>query len=193
MPRSGLTKERVIETAAALIDRDGVERFSMHALAYTLNIKAASLYNHVQSMESLLVDVCGYALRMQRDAEETAIRGKSGAAAIMALANAYRDFAKAHPSLYRLIINTAASCGDALLDASGCIVGPFLRVLSDTALTETEKIHLQRVLRAIVHGFVSQEEAGFFAHLPADVEESFQTAIQCYIDALAARTGRDAL
>lgn len=79
----------------------------------------------------------------------------------------------------------AASGGEQLGEASECIAGPFLRVLEHSALTQTERYHWQRVLRALVHGFVSQEEAGFFSHLPAQLEESFQTALRCYIDGLA--------
>lgn len=183
MPRNGLTRTRVIAAAAQMIDQSGMENFSMRILAESLNVKTASLYNHVENMESLRTDVCAYAMKMQWDTEMHAIEGLTGIAAISALAASYRSFAKDHPHLYRLIVHTAAH-QDGLTDALKYTVEPFLQVLSDTHLTKSEKVHWQRVLRGIVHGFVSQEEAGFFAHLPEDVETSFQTAIQCYIDGL---------
>lgn len=184
MPRNGLSKEKVIEAAVALIEQSGVADFSMRALADNLNIRTASLYNHVESMEELMVRVCAYALQMQREHEMNAIEGKSHNEAIIALSNAYRAFAKEHRELYHLIMNTAVSCGDQLNVISSCIVEPFMAVLAHTTLSEPEKYHWQRILRGIVHGFVSQEDAGFFSHLPADVDESFQTAIQCYMDGL---------
>lgn len=185
MPRNGLTKEKVVEAAAELIERSGAADFSMRALAESLNIRTASLYNHIESMDALMMAVCAYALQMQREAEMEAICGKSDTEAIFALANAYRGFARAHRELYRLIMTTAVSCGEQLSEISRCIVEPFMTVLAHTDLTECEKYHWQRVLRALVHGFVSQEEAGFFSHLPAQLEESFQTALCCYIDGLA--------
>lgn len=184
MPRNGLSKQKVVEAAAEFIERYGTAGFSMRALADSLNIKTASLYNHIDSMEALMVAVCAYALKMQRDAEMAAVEGKSGNEAIYALANAYRDFAREHKELYRLIMNTAVSCGEQLGEISICIVEPFMTVLKHTALSENEKYHWQRVLRAAVHGFISQEDAGFFSHLPADADESFHTAIQCCIDGL---------
>lgn len=184
MPRSGLTKKCVIESAAVLIENSGISNFSMRALADFLNIKTASLYNHVQSMDALLADVCAYALQAQYETELKSIKGKSGTEAIIAIANAYRTFAKEHCELYRLIINTAATCGSSLGEISSCITEPFMAVLNNTALNDTEKIHWQRILRGIIHGFVSQEDAGFFAHLPVDVNESFNIAIGCYIDGL---------
>lgn len=184
MPRTGLSKEKVVEAAVALIEQSGTSDFSMRALADSLQIKTASLYNHVKSMESLMVAVCIYALQMQRDYEMNAIKGKNHSEAIIALANAYRSFAKEHRELYRLIMNTAVACGEQLNDVSRCIVEPFMTVLGDTTLCDNEKYHWQRVLRGIVHGFVSQEDAGFFSHLSADVDESFLTAIRCYMDGL---------
>ena len=183
MPRNGLSADGVIEAATRLIERSGTEGFSMRALAQSLNVKAASLYNHVADMDALLVGVCAYALRLQCSVELAAIEGKSGDDAILALAHACRRFAKEHRELYRLIMRTAARAE--LPEAvSSCIVAPFSRVLADTVLDETEKMHWQRILRGIIHGFVSQEDAGFFAHFPADVDESFQTAVACYITGL---------
>lgn len=184
MPRNGLTKERVIEAAAQLIERAGAEDFSMRALAESLDVKTASLYNHVESMEALLADVCAYGLRLQRESELRAIEGRDGAEGIRALANAYRTFAKEHRELYRLTMRMAAACGERLSEVSRCIVEPFLLVLRHTSLTGSEKAHWQRVLRGLLHGFAAQEDAGFFAHLPEDVDTSFDIAIQCYIDGL---------
>lgn len=184
MPRNGLTKERVVEAAAQLIERAGAEDFSMRALAESLNIKTASLYNHVKSMEALLTDVCIYALRLQRESELRAIEGKDGAEGIRALANAYRAFTKEHRELYRLTMRMAVACGERLSEVSQCIVEPFLLALRYTNLTESEKVHWQRVLRGMLHGFAAQEDAGFFAHLPEDEDTSFRIAIQCYIDGL---------
>lgn len=184
MPRSGLTKQRVVEVAADWIEANGTAHFTMRALAESLGVQSASLYNHIAGQEMLLSEVCAYALCMQRDAEMRAIEGKRGPEAIEALAHAYRRFAKEHRQLYRLIMNHAVALDGRIEGIAECVVEPFLRALSDTALTEDEKRHWQRVLRAVVHGFVSEEEAGFFAHLPLDVEDSFQTAVTCCLDGL---------
>lgn len=185
MPRNGLSKDRVVEAAMALIDQFGTAEFSMRMLAESLNVRTASLYNHVESMDSLLLHVCARALEMQKAEEMQAMEGKSGADAVFALARTYRQFARTHGELYRLMMNTAVSCAEQFGEISRCIVDPFMKVLEETTLTDEQKCHWQRVLRGMVHGFVSQEDAGFFSHLPADVDESFHIAIQCYVDGLA--------
>lgn len=42
-------------------------------------------------------------------------------------------------------------------------------------------MHGQRILRSVMHGFIDQEEAGFFSREPVSVEESYQAAIQCFL------------
>lgn len=57
MPRQGLDKAKVVQAAAELIEEKGLVRFSMAGLAKKLDVKTASLYNHVESLDALLEDV----------------------------------------------------------------------------------------------------------------------------------------
>jgi AcrR family transcriptional regulator len=52
--RKPLTRERVLEQAIALADRDGVEGLSMRKLAQPLGVEAMSLYNHVANKGELV-------------------------------------------------------------------------------------------------------------------------------------------
>jgi AcrR family transcriptional regulator len=57
--RKPLTKERVLEKAIALADKDGIESLSMRKLGQALGVEAMSLYNHVESkgeLVALMVD-----------------------------------------------------------------------------------------------------------------------------------------
>jgi AcrR family transcriptional regulator len=53
-PRSTLTRARVLESAVALADRDGIGSLTMRSLARELGIEAMSLYHHVANKEDLL-------------------------------------------------------------------------------------------------------------------------------------------
>jgi TetR/AcrR family transcriptional regulator, tetracycline repressor protein len=50
----GLTRERLVDAALALINDDGLDGLSMRALADRLDVKAASLYWHVRDRRELL-------------------------------------------------------------------------------------------------------------------------------------------
>src|SRR5713226_2510537 len=50
----GLTRERLVEAALALVNEEGLEGLSMRALADRLEVKASSLYWHVRDRRELL-------------------------------------------------------------------------------------------------------------------------------------------
>jgi AcrR family transcriptional regulator len=49
-----LTRDRVLEAALALLDRDGLDALSMRRLGEALGVEAMSLYNHVPNKAALL-------------------------------------------------------------------------------------------------------------------------------------------
>lgn len=53
-PRTALTRARVLESAVALADREGLGALTMRSLARELGIEAMSLYHHVANKEDLL-------------------------------------------------------------------------------------------------------------------------------------------
>lgn len=66
-----------------------------------------------------------------------------------------------------------------------------MRVLCDYDLSEECRMHRQRLLRAMMHGFVSEELAGYFSHYPVSVGESYEEAIACVTDGLHKEEGKN--
>ncbi len=55
--QKGLTRQRVVEEAIVLIDRAGLEAFTMRRLATRLGVSPMALYNHVRDKQDLLQGV----------------------------------------------------------------------------------------------------------------------------------------
>ena len=53
-PRTPLTRQRVLQAAVDLADRDGIDALSMRKLGGELGVEAMSLYNHVKNKEDIL-------------------------------------------------------------------------------------------------------------------------------------------
>ncbi len=51
MSGKGLTLELIVDTATKLIEEEGCDSFSLRELSAHLNVKAASFYNHISSVE----------------------------------------------------------------------------------------------------------------------------------------------
>jgi len=184
MPRQGLNRDSVVEASIRLIEEKGYAAFSMGELAKSLNVKTASLYNHVESLDALYTEVGLAAVSQMTASEAQAIEGKEKNDALFALADAYRAFAKDHNELYRVIMGLQKSKNKVLEMAAGQITEPIMQMLSGYGLNITEQMHWQRILRSMMHGFAAHEEAGGFSHFPVDKNESYRMAIQCVADGL---------
>ncbi|MBF2014161.1 MAG: TetR/AcrR family transcriptional regulator [Rivularia sp. T60_A2020_040] len=54
IPQLPLSRERVLDAALSMADREGIEALSMRKLAQELGVKAMSLYNHVTNKDDIL-------------------------------------------------------------------------------------------------------------------------------------------
>lgn len=184
MTQKGISRDVILARAIAIIERDGKPDISMRELAEALEIKTPSLYNHIKSMSELQTDISRYAAEELRRAQLDAVRDKAGDSALCALAAAYRRFAREHQGLYKVTLSLCGLPKETLAQTAAAIAEPIFGVLFQYGLSEEQTIHWQRILRSIIHGFLSQEEAGFFSHSPVSVESSYQEAIRCFLHGL---------
>ncbi|WP_161499512.1 TetR/AcrR family transcriptional regulator [Tsukamurella tyrosinosolvens] len=138
---------QIVETARALLERDGWERITMRDLADEVGIRAPSLYKHFASKDAVKSALVGVAL------------AESGAALrpvtdVAALLRDYRAVARSNPNLYRLAtvgpLDREALPGG-LEEWSGA---PFFEVTGDE--------HAAQALWAAAHGMAILEIDGRF-------------------------------
>lgn len=186
MPRKGLNKETVIDAAIELIRDKGNQAFSINELARWLEIKPASLYNHIQSIDELINEVGSRIAAMLRSAESDAIEEKNRDEALLALCNAYRAFAMKNAELYQINMGRQFVGHDFEKAKKGEIVDPIMKILSEYDLDDSQKMHWHRILRAMLHGYALQEFAGRFHGFPVESDQTFQKAIHTVILGIAA-------
>ncbi|MGV2921359.1 TetR-like C-terminal domain-containing protein [Streptomyces alfalfae] len=166
MVRAGLTAERVTLAAAELADEAGLDQVTMARVASRLGVKDASLYSHVRGLEDLRGRVALLAAdeKTLRIAEATV--GRAGKDALVAFADAWRDYAHRHPGRY------AATQIRITIDPELAARAPGPRraveltygVLRGYGLAEPDLTDAVRLLRSTFHGFVALESAGGFGH-----------------------------
>jgi AcrR family transcriptional regulator len=185
--RMGLDQASVVEAAAKLVDEEGIEQLTLVRLAERLHVKTPSLYNHIAGLPGLKHDLALFCLRDLLGCVTRATIGKSGAVAILALADAYRTYAKQTPGRYALTLQAPPPGDQEVQAAAQQVVEVVLAVLTPYKLGEEDAIHAIRGLRSIVQGFISLEMAGGFG-MPIDTEASFHWLIQLFIDGLSQLT-----
>jgi AcrR family transcriptional regulator len=182
--RAGLNKAAVREDALKLIDEEGLEQLSLGRLAERLGVRVPSLYNHVVSLAGLRRDLAVCCLRELTVCLTRAVMGKARAEAILALADAFRDYARNAPGRYLLTLQAPAPDDDEWQELGRQSVGVARAVLAPYKLNEEETtIHAIRGLRSIVQGFLTLEMAGAFA-IPIELDTSFHWLVRMYIEGL---------
>ena len=181
MPRQGLNEEIVIRAAIELIEQKGNDKFSIRELADVLKVKPASLYNHISSIESVYYQVADYAVEALVSALHSGIEGYTAQEAVYQLAYAYRRFGKEHYELYKIIMTLPLSKDEDLAGRPSKIMAPISCVLKELGVEESQLIHQMRILRSVMHGFLMQEELGYFKDANVDTEESYKLAIRSFV------------
>ncbi|WP_369405736.1 TetR/AcrR family transcriptional regulator [Streptacidiphilus anmyonensis] len=179
----GLTADRVAREAADLADEVGFDRLTVAAVARRVGVADASLYAHVRNLAELRERVAALAAGELADALGEAVAGRSGRAALLAFADAYRDFAHGHPGRYAATQLPVESEGGLR------VVAACAALLRGYALDDRAQIDAVRLLCSTFHGWVTLEAANRF-RLDRPMEKSWQVALDLLDGALAGLSAR---
>lgn len=152
--RAGLSPERVRDAALKLIDRDGVDGFSMRKLAAELGVEAMSLYRHAPSKDAILDGVIDeVAAGVVIDPESPDWRAQ-----VRLWALGLREQLVTHPNVFRLVLVRPLTTplplrGPSVLRATEQL----LNVLARGGLTPPEAAAAYRRIIAFVMGRVLVE------------------------------------
>jgi len=168
--REKLTRGRVIETALALMDDEGLEAVTMRRVGRELGVEAMSLYNHVEDKEDLLDGICECVMsgfRFPEPAEDWAENVRRGA-------RAWRDLLKQHPNVTQLF----AERHGAVRTAGSLLPMEFaLRVLRGGGLSARDAVLAFQAFGGYIEGSVMMTSSKMPGHHhETALEEAFSHA-----------------
>jgi AcrR family transcriptional regulator len=176
-----IDRETIITQARDLIAAEGIEALSLSKLAASLNVKAPSLYRHVDSKTSLLRDVnllTAQKLFLALD-EGLAQTGHEPEEKLTAVLNAYRTFAHANPHTYLLAMTNNEDAHRPDENALEQLAIPIQEIMSQISGPEKSLAALRGAL-ALVHGFVMLELNAQLRR-SGDLDEAFHEAVRAYL------------
>ena len=178
--RAGLDRATIVQAAARLADEAGGQEVTLAELAAHLGVRTPSLYNYIAGQEGLRCELAVLGTRELATRLSRAAIGKAKDDAILAMAHAYRSFAKERPGLYPATLR-APDPGDDERRARGAEILAILSAVPQAqGLRDEAAVHALRGLRRVLHRFVSLELLGGFG-LPLDVDESFVRLVRMSI------------
>jgi AcrR family transcriptional regulator len=182
---STAARERVIASAAQIADAEGLGAVTLARVAADLGMRPPSLYNHVEGRAGLM-----RALRLESVGElgaamTDAAVGRSREEALRAVAVAYRAYALEHPGRYATTLGAPTADDPEATAAAEAAIRPIVAILSGWGVEGDEALHLVRVIRSALHGFVSIELGGGFG-LPLPLDSSFALLVDSLVAAITA-------
>jgi AcrR family transcriptional regulator len=149
VPRPPLTRQRVLDTAVALADRDGVGSLSMRKLAQELGVEAMSLYHHVAGKDAILDGLIDIAF------SEIELPGRTDwKDAMRQRAISAREVLRRHPWATSLM-ESRPTPGPANLRHHDAVLG----ILRNAGFSIELAAHAYSLLDAYIYGFALQENS----------------------------------
>ncbi|WP_432143535.1 TetR/AcrR family transcriptional regulator [Streptomyces sp. bgisy084] len=160
-PKPGLTLDRIVSTAVAVADADGLGALSMRRVATDLGVGTMSLYRYVPGKAELLDLMLDQVAEFDADAHPDPAAGWRPA--MEALAHASRQQYHRHPWLLQ-VDQARPLLGPNALDSMEYSV----RALAGTGLTDREKMHvlvsfggfLTGLARTELHAALAEKRTG---------------------------------
>lgn len=180
MPRVKLDLQMILQAAADIADKEGLDEVTLASLSKKLGIRSPSLYNHVDGLNGVRHKLALYGMNKLNEALTYAAIGRSQDEAVHEIAQAYIRFAREHPGLYDALVRMPDWNNEETNIVARVPVDLLVRVLQAYGLEGDAAIHTVRGLHSLLHGFASLEQTGNF-NIPIDPDYSLQLLIDFFL------------
>ena len=154
--REKLSRDRIVEAALGVMDREGLEAVTMRRVAREVGVEAMSLYHHVTDKDDLLDGVCARVMSdfriPEHDDRPWAERARHGA-------GEWRRVLKSHPN----VISLFAERSKPMTEVHALRPMEYaLSLLMESGLDEREAVQAFNVMGGYIMGFVMMETGRMF-------------------------------
>lgn len=171
-----VTKAVVIDTASQIADEKGLHNVSLKIIAEKLNIKTPSLYNHIDNLDDLLLEVSHKGMRTMNERLERVAIGKAGDVAIKAVGIEYLNFMIEHPGIYETIQWATWNGSAETIDIFEHYTTLLKTLILSCQLQEDHVEEILSILTGILHGYTTLQ-LRFAFESPEQVRENLSNAL----------------
>ena len=146
--RAQLTREHIVETALALVDREGPKALSMRRLGAELGADPMAVYYYLPNKEALLDGIVEAVMaEISLDIDDPTAPAEER---VMCAARAYRDVMLAHVNALPIVLTRGPRTPGAMRP-----VELLIRILRDAGLSPTQAMAGMNAIAATVRGTVA--------------------------------------
>lgn len=183
MPRTGLSKEEIIEKAAMLANERGLAYLSVTTLSEYLGIKKPSLYNHMKTIDDVYKNIMIYGWKKVSEEIVKEICLKDAKTNLMEYGRKVYKFALDNPGVFEAMLWYNKYSDDVLLEATEGLYTFFFKQTDSLGIDREIANHLLRTYRAFLEGFIMLQIHNSFGN-PISIEESFEISMNVLISGM---------
>ena len=150
---TAIDRGMVIRVAADLADRDGWHALTVSEVAKELGRHPSTLYGHVPSLDALRQDIAVFAMRELAERVWRCVLGKTGSAALQAIAEEYRDYAERFPGR-TMSLSSVSPETPGYAEQASRLHEPLRVTFLSFGLDDEQAAIAHRVFGATIDGFV---------------------------------------
>lgn len=183
MPRTGLSKEEILNKSIELANQKGINYLSVTTLSECLGIKKPSLYYHAQTVEEVIQWIMIYG--WQKVSTEIVAKAEDAdpEISIKKYARLFYKFAKENPGVFEAMLWYNKYSSDELKNATEGLYKFFFEQTGKMGISKKNANHFMRTFRAFLEGFILLEVHNSFGN-PILIEESFEISLQVLIEGM---------
>lgn len=185
MTRAGLDKEVILQMAADIADKEGMNHVTLKELAARLGVRPPSLYNHVAGLDDLYTSLTLYGWKQLEQEVTKAAVGKSKDEAVKSMCQTYMNYTTKHPGIFNVMQSYNQYSTKEAMKATEGLVSIIFQVLSSYKLSQENMVHTVRMFRSFLQGFATMVNNGGFGN-PLSLQESFDLSINIFLKGLEA-------
>ena len=156
-----------------ITEAGGLSTLNIHTLSAELDIKPASLYNHIKGIDEVKADVARYALTEMDKLTRDAAVVYAGEEALLRIAVARRDFAENRAEIYGALTLYSVLQPSEYKKMSGLHKNVVHQILDTYSLDDKVNRDFIIAFRSCLHGFVALKSIIAFGD-SAGTDETFK-------------------
>ena len=162
--RGTLSRQNIIQTAAAMVDRDGADAFSMRRLGAEIGVDPMAVYHYIPNRAALLREL----VRLFLDALDVPGPKLIWQDWVRAFSQNFRSTAKRHPGLFRVFSQSGDWSAEYL-----AVEEALHATLAEAVFSPQQRVRAGRLVMAYTENFVLWELSGSIASNDADERAQF--------------------
>lgn len=183
MGRTGLDTNMVISRAAQMANEVGIENITLKMIADDLGVKSPSLYNHIDGLENLKMQLMVYGWKQMEQKIMQSVIGISGYDAIRAGCYAFYEYATENPGLFNAMLWYNKFRNAETMEATSGLFLVLFKVTSSLNISEENCNHIIRTLRGFLEGFSLLVNNEAFGN-PISIADSFEVSLNVLIEGI---------